>query len=100
VKQQERYHITFAFGSFVYLFVVIGAATGFTFGILLAIWSIFSFGFSLALAGSVIANIFVSSFMTSLYFAVSAAIGFLPYRWLCDRGWGWPVKGIFTRIEN
>lgn len=99
-QQQERYSISFSFGSFVYLFVVIGAATGFTFGSLLAIWAIFSPGVTLSLAVSMIANILFASLISSLYFAVSAAIGFLPYRWLCKRGWGWPTKGIFTRVED
>lgn len=98
-QQQERYQITFAFGSFVYMFVVIGASAGFSIGILLTIAGIFLEGFSYAWAASAAQNLLLMPFMSSLYLAFVAAIGFVPYRWLCRRGWGWPTKGIYTRVD-
>ncbi len=96
--QKERYLIVFDFGSFVYMFLIIGMSTGLVVAIIDGVWRLIEEP-SLSGLGWVMISLLTAPFGFGLSLAMIAAIGFLPYRWLCKRGWGWPTKGVFVKVE-
>ena len=98
-QQKERYLVLFSFGSFLYLFLIIGVSTGLVFGAISVAFTL-SDGITTYSLMSAIKSMLFLPFFTALSFAFNAAIGFFPYRWLCKRGWGWPTKGVFIKVED
>lgn len=98
-QPKERYLVLYSFGSFVYLFLIIGVSTGFVFGAISAVFTLAD-GITIDSVMSAFQSMLLGPFFTALSFAFNAAIGYFPYRWLCKRGWGWPTKGVFIKVED
>ena len=91
----ERYSVVFGFGSFCYMFFIIGFVAGLVAGILAGAWTL--------LAGQPGEQ--AALYLTALPMGVGAVsasiglIGFYPYQLLCRRGLGWPIMGLFAKLE-
>ena len=93
-QEQERYLIIFNFGSFIYMFFIIGIAVGFLIGVIDGVWNIAQ-ACTLSSVGWALSGLVTTPFGFGLTTAFIGILGFFPYRWLCKRGWGWPTKGVF-----
>lgn len=98
-QPQERYLVLYSFGSFVYLFLIIGVSTGVVFGAIGAVFSLTD-GICTTSVMSAIQSLVTTPLFTGISFAISAAIAYWPYKWLCKRGWGWPTKGVFVKVQD
>jgi len=98
-QEKERYLIIFNFGSFVYMFFIIGMSTDVLVAVLDAATRLVERP-SLGSVGWALYGFITMPFGFGLMLAVFGAVGFLPYRWLCKRGWGWPTKGVFIKVSD
>ncbi len=98
-QEKERYLIIFNFGSFVYMFFIIGFSAGLVAASIDGVINLFTHP-TLSATEITLLNLVSMPFGFGFMLAFFGAFGFLPYRWLCKRGWGWPTKGIFIKVQE